>query len=389
MKVAFYMTTILNYGGGLEKYLIDTAANLSGFSDIEQIDIITMNDKFTNNISDLLSLFYFKKRDKSLNYKYTNEEIKSKLKKANYIKCLTLKELKQILNNYDVIYSKNELLDTFLIKFLIGYNSIPPVILGGHTPLKYPIANSFHAKLHNFLYTSFIYKFLAGPAKRYHALNEFEEDIYIKTFKTGVFKIYNPFDLANFKTLQKEKIFDLKLKNKIGIIWVGRLTEQKGIDDLAFIIESINQNKNNNNIQWNIFGDGELKDNINTLVSKYSNVKYYGHLDNVYMPNIYSQNQIFITTSKWEGYPYTVIEAVAAELKCIGYNIPGVSDILKTYSNGILVEDRNKFISVLKDNLTSKKKRFRIDKKVFDQSYIYEQILNLLKINNEKKYTTN
>ena len=106
MKIAFYMTTILEFGGGFEKYLIETARNLSKFDDV-QIDIITINDKFTLRLNVLLSLYFFKKFDKSVHYKESLDVIKQRLDKANYYKIDNLKKLQRKLNEYDVVYSKN------------------------------------------------------------------------------------------------------------------------------------------------------------------------------------------------------------------------------------------------------------------------------------------
>jgi glycosyltransferase involved in cell wall biosynthesis len=381
MKIALYMTTVLNYGGGLEKYLIDTAAKLYSHDKVERIDIFSMDDNFTNRITDLLGIFYFKKRDRKLNFKLTDASIKEQLGEANYHKCSTFKELRSRLNEYDVVYSKNELIDTFFLRFFIKYNSIPPVILGGHTPLKYPIATSMHSRLHNFLYSSFIYKFLADPAARYHALNSYEEKNYLELFKKGVFRIPNPFDLNNFLSNVKANIFKLESKsNKFNIMWLGRLTEQKGIDDLIKVIEKVNIDYKDK-IQWNIFGDGEQKNMVLQLEKKHENIKYYGHINPELVPSIYTQHDAYISTSKWEGYPYTILEAVAAGTICIAYNIPGTEDILKLYNNGYLVNSSDEMAAKIVEVISLQKKESNVPKEIFDQDHIYDQLINLFNIN--------
>ena len=42
MKIVFYMTTILEHGGGLEKYFIETAKELSEFPNIK-VDVVTLD----------------------------------------------------------------------------------------------------------------------------------------------------------------------------------------------------------------------------------------------------------------------------------------------------------------------------------------------------------
>lgn len=68
MKVAFYSTYILEYGGGFEKYLIETAAYLTNELGVTA-DIITMDDAFMSRRTDMYSAFYMKKMDKKANYK--------------------------------------------------------------------------------------------------------------------------------------------------------------------------------------------------------------------------------------------------------------------------------------------------------------------------------
>ena len=122
MKIAFYATTILELGGGLEKYLIETASNLSEFSNL-RVDIITMDDECTKKIEACLSFYYFRKSNTAI-YKEKKENILKRIGKAHYYKCKDFKELREKLCEYDVIYSKNELLEAFILKFLIRYRNL-------------------------------------------------------------------------------------------------------------------------------------------------------------------------------------------------------------------------------------------------------------------------
>jgi hypothetical protein len=65
MKVAFYMTTVLEHGGGMENFLITTAKNLSQNKDTI-VDIITMDDSTTQQISNLLRFYNFKRNKTKL-----------------------------------------------------------------------------------------------------------------------------------------------------------------------------------------------------------------------------------------------------------------------------------------------------------------------------------
>ncbi len=354
MKIAFYMTTVLEHSGGFEKYLIETAAHLAEQPDIS-VDIITMDNAFTDRITSLRSVFYMRRIDKKLNYKEPLSDIKKRLGKASYYKAHTFRDLRHKLNDYDVIYSKNELIEAFLMKFFIGYRHIPPVIFGGHTPLEYPNPASFHPRLHNFLYGSFIYRFLASGVTRFHAINTHEKSLYAKQFgENKVVKVYNPFDITAFQNQadQHRAPYDFD-QNRTNILWVGRLTEQKGIYDLVQIIPEVNHKlgKSAGQIQWNIVGDGDLRTKVEGLAQDVANVRYLGHTDQKYMADTYRQQQLLLSTSKWEGYPYTLIEPQAFGLQVFAYDIPGPADILPEYSGGHLASDQDQLIAQLTETL--------------------------------------
>jgi len=382
MKIAFFTNSILEGGGGLAKYFIDTSANLIKFFPQLDISIITLNEDFVSKLNILLSIYYFKDLIKGKVIKEKTEDITNKLGKVKYIKCSSLNSLKEELKKYDVIYSKNEILEAFTLKYLIGYKNLPPIIFGCHTPIYYPIAKSFHAKLHNFLYNSFVYRYLTNGVKKFHVINSGDETRLGKLFpKKLIVKIYYPFDFDHYL---KEGIFQYNHKfdkDKINILWTGRLVEQKGVDDLVKIVNTVNESGYIKKIIWNICGDGAEKDKILDLI-KWQNVNYLDYVENKYMPSIYKQNSLFISTSHWEGFPYNLLEAQSAGLPVLAYNVSGCNDIIDNKVNGILVEDINQFKNEILNFIDGKYKFCGINKyivKKFNQDLIYKQLINLFR----------
>jgi glycosyltransferase involved in cell wall biosynthesis len=383
MKIAFYMTTVLEHPGGCEKYMIETAANLAKRSDLT-IDAVTMDDRFSKRLGRALSIFFMKDMTNRSHF-LSHEEVVRRLGKAQYYKTTSFRELCQKLQGYDVIYSKNELLEACVLKFLVGYKHLPPIVFGGHTPLKYPQPQSFHAKLHNYLYDS-PYRWLAGKVHKFHVLNDFELGLYKHRFpEQGVFKIYNPFDIAAFRATKpsvSKKILTFD-DQAINILWVGRLTEQKGVNDLVHIIRTINGSLHGKvKIAWNICGDGEQRAAIEQLAAQESNVQYFGQVDLNDMAAIQRHSHMFLSTSKWEGYPYVLIEPQAFGLQIFGYNIPGVSDILKAYDGGHLADNLEDMVKIVSEQLTSYKHPDAVPRSEassqFDPEAIYDQLCKKL-----------
>jgi glycosyltransferase involved in cell wall biosynthesis len=378
------MTTVLEHPGGCEKYMIETATSLSKRRNIE-IDIITMDEHFMDFLGFWLHLLRFnKKRDRS--HFRQSEDVVKQLGKVHYYKIHKFKSLRQLLQNYDVIYSKNELLEVSIFKFILGYKNLPPILLGGHTPLRYPKPKSLQSKLHNFLYSGNVYQILGSGVKKFHAINGYDGRLYTSLFPNReVQVIANPFDLIVFN--HQAKKYDASIykfdKSKINILWVGRLTEQKGIEDLCKIVKSINKNiQIKIQIVWNICGAGELKQEIIELMKQEKNVNYMGYVDQGLMPGIYKNNQIFLSTSKWESYQYTLVEAQAAGLDIFAYNIDITREMVNDYSRAWLANNLNDMITLLSSGLSSyrqnKYPRHSSLIHTYDPIVIYDQLAKLI-----------
>ena len=235
-------------------------------------------------------------------------------------------------------------MEAFILKFLIGYKNLPPVIFGCHTPAYYPVVKSIQSKLHNILYGGVVYKFLASGVNIFHVINSFDEKFYKKLFQSKkVVKIYNPFDSEQFlRSADANKYGFKRDKAKHNIIWAGRLTEQKGVDDLVMIVNRINSTPAADKIVWNICGDGGEKYKIVDLL-KWKNVNYFGYVENIYMASLYKENDLLISTSKWEGFPYNLLEAQSCGLPVIAYDICGCNDMVESGVNGYLVTNAEQY----------------------------------------------
>ena len=186
-----------------------------------------------------------------------------------------------------------------------------------------------------------------SPAKKFHVLNEYDKNLLKKSLPSQrIIKIHN---LSNLSINSSRIVKDKKVnKNKnINILWEGRITEQKGIDDLVTSDDILNKARNENSIIWNIVGEGDLRNDIVRLAKRWDNVYFRGYIRNDRISKIYSENNILIVTSKWESFPYVILEAQSFGLPVISYNIPGCKDIILNNKSGYLVKDKAQFIKRL------------------------------------------
>lgn len=389
MKIAFFTVFFLEQGGGLAKYFIETASNLAQTPPIKT-DVITMDDRFNINIMKLTHVFYMSfvsKMDMRLIYNENIDSIRKNLGDASYFKVNSIKDLRKKLQEYDLIYSKNEVLEAFILKFLVGYKNLPPVVFGCHTPFYYPQAISLQSKLHNFLYNSFVYRFLTSGVKAFHVTNTFDEKNLQKLLPgKRIIKIYNPLNISALAEQSDKHVYKFKWdKSKLNILWVARLTEQKGIPELLEIIDSLNSNGYLDKVIFNIVGDGDrkLRKDILDHKIKWRNINYLGSVEYSYMPSIYKVNNLFISTSKWESFGLSVLEAQAFGLPAISFDIPGSQDIINE-KTGFLVKDNQEYVKQIKEIVD---KRFIFDKafiasnvkKRFDPEVIYPKLIGLFK----------
>jgi len=153
--------------------------------------------------------------------------------------------------------------------------------------------------------------------------------------KTNVFlNIVLP-DLIN--EMAKEKVeFDNGYKG-MKIVTVGRLSKEKG-QDLAIKVLSMLR-KDGYEVRWYCIGEGENREYYETLIRKYNLKKDFvllGSTQNPY-PYVY-KSDIYVQTSRHEGYCLTLAEAKCLKKPIITTNFTGAYEQIKDGYNGFVVE---------------------------------------------------
>lgn len=128
--------------------------------------------------------------------------------------------------------------------------------------------------------------------------------------------------------------------NSKRVIVVGRLEWQKGYDNLIKIWEIVS----NKHPDWElaIFGEGTLKDSLYSMIKTMglTNIEIYPFTPNISQE--YSKSAIFTLSSRFEGFPLVLLEAMQHGLPCIAFNCPyGPSDIIKNDTCGYVIENND------------------------------------------------
>ena len=185
---------------------------------------------------------------------------------------------------------------------------------------------------------------------------DMKEDI-IDTYgvrEDKVLYIYNPLDIGYIQ--KNMKLFFPYKPETINYLAVGRLTYQKGFDTLIDSFSSVIKRVPNSYLT--ILGEGELEKQLKSQVIElglHEKVKFIGFVENPYPYYYYSD--AYILSSRFEGFPNTLLEALACETRIVATDCrSGPREIIGDNCYGILIEEGNvcqladAMVDVLKSN---------------------------------------
>ena len=100
----------------------------------------------------------------------------------------------------------------------------------------------------------------------------------------------------------------------------------------------------NNKICFFIAGDGGLKSSMLQKIKLYSLDAYFilsGNVEQSEISSIYKMADSYVISSKFEGTPLSLMDAMSNELNIIASNAPGINDMIFDEENGMLFEIDN------------------------------------------------
>jgi len=167
------------------------------------------------------------------------------------------------------------------------------------------------------------------------------------------------------------------------LIYVGRLGPEKNLPFLLRAVAGAAQAYGN--IRLLLVGGGPEKDNLTDRV-KYmkmtEHVKFVGSVEYSQVPSYLMTADAFVTASITEVHPLSIIEAMAAGLPVLGIESPGISDTIKDWVTGFLVEndDLAGFTAKMIRMAVEKEERDQIGKraKLESEQYAIERTTRLM-----------
>ena len=141
-------------------------------------------------------------------------------------------------------------------------------------------------------------------------------------------------DLKKFK---QKKVYQNK---KINILMIGRVLWQKGAFEYCLIAEKISKKFSNCQFSWAGEIDSFHPDSVNqNWIESNKYISFLGIVKDI--PKLLENTDILVFPSYREGLPRAIMEASASGIPSIGFDVPGVREVIINKHTGFLVPFRD------------------------------------------------
>jgi glycosyltransferase involved in cell wall biosynthesis len=126
------------------------------------------------------------------------------------------------------------------------------------------------------------------------------------------------------------------------IIFVGRLHPIKGVQYLLQGMKMVHEEMPDAKLI--LVGDGEEREHLESLTDSLEIrecVEFVGKVPHERVQDYMNQSEVFVLPSLSEGFPVTILEAMACGLPIVATRVRGIPDIIEDGTNGYLVDTKN------------------------------------------------
>ena len=343
-------------GGGVEKNIIIIGNYLS--KHVNDLALITFDNKFNRFFSKKIKIINAQKKSKKKINKY-----------YKYYRCLIILTKEIFKNSHSSVFSFQANIYSVILSKILNFKLI---IRSNSSPTGWT---------KNFIKNYLFKKFFKSPIAIIVNSINFKKEI-DKKFDINSTFIYNPLNKKDIINKSTEKINKSIYKNKksLKLISIGRFTDQKDHMTLLRAFKVINKKIT---CELLLIGYGVNKAKIQNFISENkleSKIKILNYQTNPF--KFIKKSDMFILTSKYEGLPNVLLEALLLNKFIISSNCPtGPKEILLNGKGGLLFktgdykELSKKIIYYLK-NKKKAKKMLHYSKK---HLYRFDYYLNLNK----------
>ena len=186
---------------------------------------------------------------------------------------------------------------------------------------------------------SLIFPFLYRKSKKVVACaNAIEQELVQSYAFSNTTTIHNIVDIDS--AIQSSKATINHESKRPFILALGRLVPQKGFD---YLIDAFASSHAKDNVDLLICGEGEEREKLQAMIDERGmsdKIILKGNVENPFA--YYARADFYVLSSRHEGFPNILIEALACGCPCISFDCKtGPNEIIRNGENGLLVEAEN------------------------------------------------
>ena len=261
-------------------------------------------------------------------YKYIK---KSNYKIVNFIKSFFIKKiLREVDLDKSELVIQNQLLGSW-VSYLFKKNlNIPLIIRTGYDMFEFSINEN--KNISKKLFFKYLTKKSLDKCDLYTVTSLCDKDFLLKNFSN----MYSSKIKIRSNWVDSKENIQVNNKNIVNnIVSVGRIEEQKNYE---LIIRSLQ----GTNFELDIFGEGSLKKDLVNLAKELNvNINFLGIVNNEILVQKLQHYKFYISSSKFEGNPKSVLEAMSAGCIVIASKIKNHLEFLNI-DNSILFDQNIK-----------------------------------------------
>jgi glycosyltransferase involved in cell wall biosynthesis len=128
------------------------------------------------------------------------------------------------------------------------------------------------------------------------------------------------------------------------ICTVGRPSYQKNIELMIHVLNEVRKEKDIHLVLMGVGHHSDKLDDVKKLIDKFKlnkSVTLIEWTDRENIFNIINNSKFYISTARYEGLPYSIIEALALGKPCIVSDCDGNRDLIQNDNNGFVIKGEN------------------------------------------------
>ncbi|HEY5570147.1 MAG TPA: glycosyltransferase, partial [Bacteroidales bacterium] len=149
--------------------------------------------------------------------------------------------------------------------------------------------------------------------------------------------------------MHKKEVFGVDKKVPV-LLFVGRISDEKGVRELPRIYKAIRQK--HPDVRLVVVGQGPAK---RQLQEELPEASYYDWIEHTMLPEIYSSADLLLFPSRFDTFSCVVLESLSCGLPVVAYRTKGPKDIIVHEENGFLVENEKEMADTAIKYLDNKK----------------------------------